>query len=75
MTPKTKAQAGDNIYIRQITWEDRCRTRKELLSATSADLIAIADILEKTVNDGGICMVGGKEKLAKCGELESVITL
>ena len=75
MTPKAKAHAGDNIYIRQITWEDRCRTRKELLGATSADLTAIADMIEKTVNDGGICMVGGKEKLAKCQELESIITL
>ena len=75
MTPKTKSQAGDQTYFRQSTWENRCRVRKELLNATSADLIAIADILEKTVNDGGICMVGGKEKLAKCGELENIITL
>ena len=75
MTPKTKAQAGDQTYFRQSTWENRCRVRKELLSATSADLLAIADVLEKTINDGGICMVGGKEKLEKCSELESVITL
>jgi Zn-dependent M16 (insulinase) family peptidase len=75
MTPKTKAQTGDRLYFTQTTWEDRCRIRKELLSATPADLIAIADILEKAINDGGICMVGGKEKLDKCGELETVITL
>ena len=75
MTPKTKAQTGDRFYFTRTTWEDRCRTRKELLGATSADLLAIADILEKAVNDGGICMVGGKEKLDKCAELETVITL
>ena len=75
LTPKSKAQTGDRFYFSKTTWEDRCRTRKELLGAAPADLTAIADILEKTVNDGGICMVGGKEKLDKCGELESVITL
>lgn len=75
MTPKTKAQTGDRFYFSQTAWEDRCRIRKELLGATPADLIAIADILEKAINDGGICMVGGKEKLDKCGELETVITL
>ena len=75
MTPKTKGQVGDKFYFTRTTWEDRCRTRQELLGATASDLLAIADILEKTVNDGGICMVGGKEKLAKCAELETVITL
>ena len=75
LTPKSKAQTGDRFYFSKTTWADRCRTRKELLGAAPADLLAIAAILEKTVNDGGICMVGGKEKLAKCGELESVITL
>ena len=75
MTPKTKAQTGDRFYFCRTTFEDRCRTRRELLGATPADLLAIADILEKAINDGGICMVGGKEKLTKCGELENIITL
>lgn len=75
MTPRTKAAAGDNLYFTQTTWEQRCENRHALLNATAQDLLAVADLLEKTMNDGGVCIVGGREQLERCTELENVIVL
>lgn len=75
MTPRTKAQVGDKLYFSKTTWEDRCRLRRQLLAATAQDLSNVADILEKTIQEGGICLVGGKEQLDKCEYLDTVITL
>lgn len=75
MTPKAKARVGDEHYFSHVTWEERCERRKQLLSATAQDMLAIADMLEKTFDDGGICLVGDKEQLDKCKELECIITL
>lgn len=75
MTPRTKAQVGDSHYFSRITWEDRCRKRRELLGATAQDLIALAQVLEQTLADGGICLVGGREQLDRCPELETILTL
>ena len=75
MTPKTKAQVADRFYFSRTTWETRCRIRNELLHATAADLKQMADLLEQTMNHGGLCIVGGQAKLDQCAELQEVITL
>lgn len=75
MTPRTKASVGDSHYFCRTTWEDRCEKRRQLLGATAEDLLAAADVLEKTLNDGGICIIGGQEQLAQCPELETIVTL
>ena len=75
MTPKMKAMTGDRLYFSKTTWADRCRTRLQLLRALPEDLTAIAGILEKTLENGGICIVGGREQLARCADLERIITL
>lgn len=75
MTPRTKAQVGDVQYFTKISWEERCERRRQLLSTTSQDLLELADVLEKTFDNGGICMVGGQAQLDQCPELETVITL
>ncbi len=74
-TPKAKARTGDSQYFTKSTWEDCCEKLRQLLGATGQDLIELADALEKTINEGGICMVGGQPQLEKCTELESIITL
>lgn len=74
-TPSAKASAADGQYFTNNTFETRCQIRRQLLSATSDDLIAIADVLEKTICDAGICLIGGQAQLDKCTELESIVTL
>lgn len=75
LTPRAKARTGDSQYFTKSTWEDRCRKLRQLLGATAEELTQIAEVIEKTMADGGICMVGGKEQLEKCPELENIITL
>lgn len=75
MTPRTKAQAGDAFYFRKTTWQSRCDRRRELLNATAEDVLALADAIEQTLADGGICVVGGKEQLERCPQLDSILTL
>lgn len=75
MTAKTKARVSDGFYFSKTTWETRCERRRQLLGATAQELVQIADIIGGTMDNGGICMIGGKEQLENCPGLENVITL
>lgn len=75
MTPKTKAQVADRFYFSRTTWADRCRVRNELLHTTAQQLVEAADLLDKAINNGGLCIVGGQAQLEKCQGLEEIITL
>ena len=75
MTPKTKAQVADRFYFSRTTWTDRCRVRNELLHTTAQQLVEAADLLDKAINNGGLCIVGGQAQLEKCQGLEEIITL
>ena len=75
MTPKTKAQVADRLYFCGTTWEDRCKARTQLLNTSADELCQLADLLEKTLNEGGICLVGGQPQLDKCQQLDTVISL
>ncbi len=75
ITPKVISALSLNAYLRGQTHEDRVIERKELLSVNADDLCAAADLLEK-ISDGGICVVGSKEKLDSFGdELLSIIEI
>lgn len=74
LTPRAKGTAADNLYWQGITWEDRCTQRRELLEATPEQLAKLAEVLKATLENGGICVVGGENQLAKC-ELDLVNTL
>jgi presequence protease len=75
MTPRSNSHNGDRFYFIGRTWEDRCRIRRELLSTKPEDLLAIADELETSINEGGISVIGGKEQIANISELDTVIEL
>ena len=75
LTPKTKAQVGDRFHFSRTSWETRCQVRNQLLNTTAEQLTAAADLLDKTLAGGGLCIVGGQAQLDKCEGLEEVITL
>lgn len=75
MTPKTKARTGDRLYFTRVSWEDRCARRRQLLGATAEDLTAIAELLDRTMAEGGVCMVGAENQLKACPELDTIHTL
>lgn len=73
LSPRARAMTADNLYWRGVSYEDRCRRRRELLAATPETLTALADTLERALN-GGVCVVGGKPQLDACNldHIESV---
>jgi glycosyltransferase involved in cell wall biosynthesis len=66
---------GDRFHFSRTSWETRCQVRNQLLNTTAEQLTAAADLLDKTLAGGGLCIVGGQAQLDKCEGLEEVITL
>lgn len=75
LTPKMKARVSDSRYLSGLTFERRLELRRQLLNATPKELYALADDIEKVFADGGICLVGGKEQVDACKELEEITVI
>ncbi len=75
LTPKSRAKLAGQQYLCHTSWDKLCQHRAQLLSTTKQDLLACADVLESTLRDAGICLVGGKEQLEQCKELDNIISL
>ncbi len=71
----TKAKIGmaESMFFKGTTYEDQCRMIRELIDTTPEDLLALAEILEKTTGDNAACVVAGQSLLESCGEQLSEI--
>ena len=74
MTPKLKGTGSASRYLRGITYEDECRTRREILATDKAELLRIADVIDKVTSTGAVCVVGGKDKLEAC-KLDAILDI
>ena len=75
ITPKTLGALALASYLRGETYEDRIAFRREMLSTSKVDLLRAADLIDK-ITKGGVCVVGGKDKLLACGDkLDSFIEI
>lgn len=74
-TPKTKGAISAVRYLRGITYEDACRTRREILDTDTAELRRIADVLDKIAETATVCVVAGKEKLDECQSASIISTV
>ena len=71
-----KGRVSDGRYWRQVSWEDLCRTRRELLTAKPQDLTELAAQVERLAREGSVCVLGSQKHLEACGEkLDSVTEL
>ena len=72
----TRAKIGmaETMYFKGTTYEDQCRMIRELIGTTPDDLLALADVLEKTCEDNAVCVVAGQSLLDACGEQLSGIS-
>ncbi len=76
LTPRMKGRVSDGRYWRQVSWEDLCRTRRELLTTQPQDLTELAAQVERLVQEGSVCVLGSQKHLEACGEkLDSVTEL
>ena len=74
LTPRMRGQAADQHYWEGLTYETRCRRRRELLSATAEDILALAEPLDRALENSAVCVVGGQNQLASCG-LDQILTI
>lgn len=75
LTPKSRVKVAGQRYFCHTKWDKLCQRRSQLLNTTRQDLLACAAALGSAFQDAGICLVGGKEQLAQCAELETIMTL
>ena len=64
--PKGNMKMADTNYFCGLTFEDRCKARKEMLGTTKVDLLKLCDPLMAVCDDNAICVIGGKDKLDAC---------
>ncbi len=74
LLPGKLGKVADGLYFRGYSYEDRCAFRRELLSVTPEQLLEQVEPIRRMVESGGVCVVGGQEKVAACG-LDTVHTL
>ena len=67
LTPAVSGSYADEMYFSGLSYEDKCRERREMLSATPEKLRELCGLLEKIGGCKNICVVGSGEKLAECG--------
>lgn len=63
MTPATKGERSMNLYMNHVTEEMIRQERAEVLHATQQDIRNLADIVEKVIEAGQICVIGNEDKI------------
>ena len=76
MLPHMRGKAADSLYLKGITYADRCRLRREMLSVTPDMLSTMAGPLQELSNSGNVCVIGSHRQIEACGpEIDTVYKL
>ena len=63
LTPKMKGEAAASLYLRGISYADRQRTRREILTATPADIRALAPLVAACMAEDAFCVFGNEAQV------------
>lgn len=63
MSAEGKADAADTLYLTGVTYEDRRKTRAQLLSASKETLADMIPVLEKAYEGSSACVIGNQAAL------------
>lgn len=74
-TPRLRGSMCTVRYLRGISYEQSCEIRRKMLATDADELVRIADIIEKCVARGAVCVVGGKEKLDSIPDLDEILRI
>ena len=66
LTPQGETSLAADLHFSGRTFEDVQRQRGEMLSATKADLVRFADVLDRLEENSAVCVIGGAAGLAGC---------
>ncbi len=70
LTPRLKGRVADGYYFRGITLDMQREMLKEIIGTTPEKLLEIADCIERTVENGGVCVIAPQNQLDKCAETQ-----
>ena len=68
LNTQMKISLAEGRYFKGTTYEQVCKTRRELIGTTREDLLALAAFLEELARDEAVCVVAGQPLLDACGE-------
>lgn len=74
LTPRMQGMTADSRYWTGIDLDSLRQHRRELLECTADELATVANSLEKTIADGGICVIGAQKQLEACN-LDGILTI
>lgn len=76
MLPHRRGRAADGLYLKGVSYADRCRIQQEMLSVTPDMMRAMAEPLRALSDAGSVCVIGSRRQIEACGgEIETVYTL
>lgn len=68
LNTQMKISLAEGRYFKGTTYEEVCRTRRELIGTTKEDLLALTEVLEALAREDSVCVVAGQPLLDACGE-------
>ncbi len=68
LNTQSRIAVAEGRFFNGTTYEDVCRTSKELVETTKEDLLALTEALEQIAKDNAVCVVAGQPLLEACGE-------
>ncbi len=63
LTPKMKGEAAFDCWLRNITLEDRQKSRDEILTARQQEIRDLADLIDSCMKEDYLCVFGNEAKL------------
>jgi Zn-dependent M16 (insulinase) family peptidase len=72
-TPRMRANLATVRYLRGIDNARNQKTRESILSTDKDEILRIADLVEKCIENASVCVVGSKEKLDSLSDTLEVI--
>ncbi len=69
LTAKTKISTGNEEYFSNMTYQDKCELRTQILSTTKEDFLKIKDVFDKVSENAAVCIVAGANLLEQCEDI------
>ena len=69
LTPSLKGQVAADLCLKNITYEDRQKSRAEILSTRQNDIRALEKIVRDCMKENNICVFGNEEVIKKNSEI------
>lgn len=75
-TPRDKGRVADVWYWKKLSYESLCRTRQEILAATTRDVAGYAAQMRDFAAHSAVCVLGPRSQLEACGkELDTIVSI